>query len=161
MAVSDYILLTSFVKFHNVDQLLCNFCPICSCPSRNGQTVEQPNSSQQILVPDHHGHSVRCHILIRRVFPWTSIWMDVFSARYSFIVVACSETIKIAEATFCRRDKNSSRACKHGVNDFRLFLPHSKCDGITLMLTNVQHMLPNYSGPKHRVESLWMPYFLF
>ena len=32
--VSDYILLTVFVKFYNLSQLLCNFCPICSCPSR-------------------------------------------------------------------------------------------------------------------------------
>ena len=51
MVVGDYILL----NFFYVPQC---FCPICSCPSRTGQTVEQPNHSQQILVTDHHGHPV-------------------------------------------------------------------------------------------------------
>ena len=56
--VRDYFLLTSFLKFHNLAQLLCNICPICSCPSRIGQTVEQPNHGLQIIVADHHGHPV-------------------------------------------------------------------------------------------------------
>ena len=43
MVVSDYIMFTVFLKFHNVDQLLYNFCPICSGPIRIGQTVEQTN----------------------------------------------------------------------------------------------------------------------
>ena len=34
--------------------LLCHFCPLCSCPSRIGQTVEQPNLIQQNLVSGHH-----------------------------------------------------------------------------------------------------------
>ena len=55
VAVSDYILLTLVLKFC---KLLCNFCPIYSCPSRIGQAVEHPNQSQQILVADHHGHPV-------------------------------------------------------------------------------------------------------
>ena len=54
MVVSDYILLTLFFKFHNLAQLHCDFCPICSCPSRIGQTVEKSNHSQPILVADHH-----------------------------------------------------------------------------------------------------------
>ena len=33
--VSDYILLTVFVKFYNLSQLLCNFCPICRVQWKN------------------------------------------------------------------------------------------------------------------------------
>ena len=47
---------TLFLKFLYLTQLLCHFCPICSCPSRIGETVEKPNQSQQNLVSDHHGH---------------------------------------------------------------------------------------------------------
>ena len=54
MVVSDYILLTLFLKFHNVAQFLCNFCPL-QLPKK---TVEQPNNSQQILFADHHGYNV-------------------------------------------------------------------------------------------------------
>ena len=31
MVVRDYILMTLFLESHNFTQLLCNFCPICSC----------------------------------------------------------------------------------------------------------------------------------
>ena len=40
MGIGDYILLITFVKFPSVAQLLYNFCPISSCLSRIGQTVE-------------------------------------------------------------------------------------------------------------------------
>ena len=43
MVVSDYILLAVLLQFHNLAQLLCNFGPICSCPSRIGQPVEPPS----------------------------------------------------------------------------------------------------------------------
>ena len=64
MVVSDYILLTLFLKFHNVAQfqLLCHFCT-----SRIGPTVEQPYQSLQILVSDRHGHNV-LHTAYRTLF---------------------------------------------------------------------------------------------
>ena len=37
--VRDYVSLTLILKFPNVAQLHCNFCPLCSCPSRIGQKV--------------------------------------------------------------------------------------------------------------------------
>ena len=40
MGIGDYILLITFVKFPSVAQMLYNFCPISSCLSRIGQTVE-------------------------------------------------------------------------------------------------------------------------
>ena len=52
--VRDCILLT----FPSLAQLLCHFCPFCSCPSKIGQTVKQHEWSQQNLVPDHRGHPV-------------------------------------------------------------------------------------------------------
>ena len=36
--VSDYILLTLIWEFHHVAYLACQFCQICSCPSRIRQT---------------------------------------------------------------------------------------------------------------------------
>ena len=58
MVVSNYILLALFLKFHRVAQLLCIFCPICSCSRRIRQAVEHPNCSQQTQVADHHGHHI-------------------------------------------------------------------------------------------------------
>ena len=52
MVVRDYVLST---LIHNLAQLVGQFCPIRSCPSRIWQTVEQSDDSQQILVGDHHG----------------------------------------------------------------------------------------------------------
>ena len=37
MVVQRLHLLTLFLKFHNLIQLLCHFCPICSCPSKIGR----------------------------------------------------------------------------------------------------------------------------
>ena len=54
--VSDYILMTLFLKFLNHAKLLCHFCPPLTSPSKIGQTVEQPKQCQKNLVPDHHGH---------------------------------------------------------------------------------------------------------
>ena len=68
MMVSNYILLTSFLKFHNVAQLLCNFCPICNCPSRTaGRQWNKENRSQQIPVADHHGHPVYVTAIVSAV----------------------------------------------------------------------------------------------
>ena len=53
-----------FLKVHSVAQgvaqLPCNFCLICSFPSRIGQTVEQENQNQHNLVADHHGQPEEC-----------------------------------------------------------------------------------------------------
>ena len=40
IVVRHYVLLTIFLKFHSVAQLLCNFCTICSYPRKIGQTAE-------------------------------------------------------------------------------------------------------------------------
>ena len=34
MLVRDYVLLTLFLKLHNLARLLCHFGTLCSCPSR-------------------------------------------------------------------------------------------------------------------------------
>ena len=39
--------MTLFLKFYNLSQLLCHFCPLCSRPSKIEQAVEQQNSRQQ------------------------------------------------------------------------------------------------------------------
>ena len=44
--------------FEDPQSWLCHICPIPISTSRIGQTVEEPKRSQQILVPDHHGHPV-------------------------------------------------------------------------------------------------------
>ena len=63
-----------FLKSHNVAQMLCNFCCICNRPSRIGQTLEQPNQSQNNLVSEHHGHSVVDQLLCI-VEPETSLYI--------------------------------------------------------------------------------------
>ena len=66
MVVRDYVLLTILLKFHSATQLICHFCPICSCLSRIRQTMIQPNQRQHNLVSDHHGHPV-LYTLIKKV----------------------------------------------------------------------------------------------
>ena len=46
MVVRDFILLTLFLKFLYLAQLLCHVCPICSCLSRIWQTVVHPSKSK-------------------------------------------------------------------------------------------------------------------
>ena len=58
MVVSDYILFIVFIKFPNLDPLLCHFCPFLTSPNKIGQKVEQLKPSEQNLVSDHHGHPV-------------------------------------------------------------------------------------------------------
>ena len=48
MKVRDFILVTLFLMFHFIAKLLRDLCPVFRCPSRIGQTVEQPNCSYQI-----------------------------------------------------------------------------------------------------------------
>ena len=47
-----------FLKFLNLSQLLCHFCPILTSPSKIEQTVEQLKQSEKNLVSDKHGHPV-------------------------------------------------------------------------------------------------------
>ena len=58
MVVRDYISFSLFLKFLDLAELLCHFCPILTSKSRIGQKVEHPKQSQQSLVSDHLGHPV-------------------------------------------------------------------------------------------------------
>ena len=37
MVVRDYVLLTLFLKFHNLGQQLWHFCPLSNCPSKQNR----------------------------------------------------------------------------------------------------------------------------
>ena len=70
MVVRGYVLLTFFLKYIYLAQLLCPFCPNITSPGRIGQTVQQPKRSQQNLVVSDHNvrpvdniHWLQCWLL--------------------------------------------------------------------------------------------------
>ena len=55
--VSNHILLTLFLKFHDLAQLLHIFYPICNCRQWKNQIL-----IKKIRAADHHGHPAYTHI---------------------------------------------------------------------------------------------------
>ena len=78
--VSDYILFTLILEFHHVACVPCQFCQICSCPSRIGLTSEIQIQSQQNVFAQLTGHPVQYILKLH------SIWQSTYRVSHHLFV---------------------------------------------------------------------------